>query len=68
MSVMRMFALVGFALSVSACWEPVNRGSPGVLTKITGCGRGAEYVKAARTAGEKVDCVGQGQAKVAAHP
>lgn len=67
MSLMRMFALVGLALSVSACWEPVNRGSPGVFTKITGCGRGAEYVKAAKAAGENIDCAGQGQGAAAAH-
>jgi hypothetical protein len=36
-------------------WAPVP-GAPGVFSKITACGRGAEYVKAAKAAGEKVDC------------
>ncbi len=56
MLLLRMVTLVGLAMSVSACWEPVDRGAPGVFSKITACGRGAEYVKAAKAAGEKVDC------------
>ena len=67
MFLLRMSALVGLAMTVGACWEPVNRGSPGVFTKITACGRGAEYVKAAKAAGENIDCAGQGEGAAPAH-
>ena len=67
MFLLRMVALVGLTLSLGACWEPVNRGTPGVFTKITACGRGAEYVKAAKAAGEAIDCAGQGEGAAPAH-
>lgn len=65
MSLLRMSALVGLAMTVGACWEPVNRGSPGVFSKLTPCARGAEYVKAAKAAGENIDCAGQASAAAA---
>ena len=57
MFVLRLFAAVSLSAGLAGCWEvPANRGDPGVYHRMTACAKGAEYVKAAKAAGQPVDC------------
>jgi D-aminopeptidase len=57
MFVLRLIAAVSLSAGLAGCWEvPVNRGDPGVYNRMTACAKGAEYVKAAKAAGQPADC------------